>query len=266
MKTEKLSTIVDSLERAAATRSFSSAEPWNYGWSVQGYRDSPQAAMTHDAHRAVSLDRSGVAAFEQATNSLLRLPDIVACYDGEEFWGIMASLVGSLPIGDMRGEIERRVTRLVSPPNSLAVLPLANIAPFATPIRLGPVTVGPFDVSMAGRLEATGKATNKNPWWATATSENELTTVVAYESRAQSRLALREAEQAFDDVVAIALALEPDLDAMSLFSLRGDAHRPGTRGIAIDRAALSRMAKSVPEIRRELGADGIVLAASSARL
>jgi len=81
---------------------------------------------------------------------------------------------------------------------------------------------------------------------------------LTYQCRTQSHRALRDAEQAFEDLVAVTLALEPDLDARSLYSLRGETHRPGTRGLVLDRGALAEVGARVPEVQRELGAPAIV--------
>jgi hypothetical protein len=81
---------------------------------------------------------------------------------------------------------------------------------------------------------------------------------LAYQCRTQFGRAVHEAEEAFNDAIAIGLALEADLNAPSLYSLRGDAYRPGTRGLVLDRAALAEVGKTVPQIQRELGAATIV--------
>lgn len=69
-----------------------------------------------------------------------------------------------------------------------------------------------------------------------------------YDSNSQGEKARREAEAAFDDAVAIALMLEPNLDERGLYSLRGDGYRPGIDGLKIDRHALADVSRANPEL------------------
>ena len=90
-------------------------------------------------------------------------------------------------------------------------------------------------------------------------SEEEVAPIVlAYYGRTQLRRAIDESESAFEDLVSLALMVEPDLDALSLFSLRGDSHRPGIRGLVIDRANLSRKAGLTPGLDQEMYASILV--------
>ena len=70
----------------------------------------------------------------------------------------------------------------------------------------------------------------------------------------QLRRATALAEESFTDLVALALVLEPDLDANKIYSLRGDTNKPGIRGLQQDRGAIARAAKSQPSLNSELGA------------
>ena len=45
--------------------------------------------------------------------------------------------------------------------------------------------------------------------------------------------------------ISLALMFNLDLDALSLYSLRGDAYRPGIRGLAVDRIFLAEVAKTI---------------------
>jgi hypothetical protein len=49
------------------------------------------------------------------------------------------------------------------------------------------------------------------------------------------------AEERLEETIALTLLLEDDLDARELFSGRGDAHRPGVRGLVIDRGAIGSL-------------------------
>jgi hypothetical protein len=82
--------------------------------------------------------------------------------------------------------------------------------------------------------------------------------VMAYVSQSQLELAINSAGDAFEDLISIALMMQPDLDALSLFSLRGDANRPGLRGLVVDRETLSKLSERVPAISREIGCQVLV--------
>ena len=71
-----------------------------------------------------------------------------------------------------------------------------------------------------------------------------------------------DAEQTLEDLVSIAMMLQPDLNALSLFSLRGDVNRPGIRGLVIDRTSLVEASQSAPQLEREIASpvylDGVL--------
>jgi hypothetical protein len=71
---------------------------------------------------------------------------------------------------------------------------------------------------------------------------------------AQASRARHLAEQRFEETVALALLLEPDLTSLELYSGRGDSHRPGIRGLVVDREALV----SLKEASKELAAHIVV--------
>ena len=178
-KTRGPAGIVDRLVDAARGRTVSQQKPWDYGWSIPDYRRSATAAMTHDERRGASLDAAAVVAFEEAIEAMLRLPEVRDQYDGEEFWSLMAGLVGTLPIPAAREEIERRVQRVLAPRESLVVLPLANVAKVRAPISLAAATIGPFGNDLATRLRGqAGNATPDRPatepWWVDATGHTPL--------------------------------------------------------------------------------------------
>jgi hypothetical protein len=276
--------IVNLLVNAALGRSVTMSEPWDYGWSIENYRRSPSAAMAHDRNKGVSLRPEAVAAFEQASTALLRISAIRDRYDPEEFWSVVASLVGTLPMDASRDTLQARITdrvnRLVNPSDSHVLLPLANVASTEGSLEIGPMLIGHWEKAFEERFpsvrasgEAAGAAASATggetadpevgrPWWASP-SVREAPDVpppllLAHQSRFQLGRAIREAESAFEDLVAVALMLEPDLEALSLYGLRGSTHRPGTKGLVIDRASLARAAGKNPTIQRELGAETLV--------
>lgn len=264
-----LGLITDDLVKAALTREVTSEEPWNYGWCVADYRRSEKAAVKHDAARSVRLSAEGVAAFERAMNRLFKVSEIRDRYEAEELWSIAIGMIGPLPISsaapELTVEIDRRLKRLTAPPDSVLVVPLANLNPGATVIEAGPLLIGHPGDEWRERLKARAgepeqPSDDRQPWWHKLKDESEEKDVVlmAHVGLAQSNRAFRDAEEALENLLALALVLELDLDARGLFSLRGDSHRPGIRGLTVDRRALQVSAESSPNLVRELGAEVLV--------
>lgn len=255
--------VVQCFRAAASGREWSQQKPWEYGWSQPSYRRSASASLPHNSDRAVSLDSAAVAAFEEGTEALLRLPAVIDRYDVDEFWALMASLVGRLPMTVPPEHIERQIESVLTAPESLVVMPLANVEPFQGSFVIGPLTIGQFR-SLEERIR--DKVRSAEPgqtatamWWMSADDAGAPAPVtLAYRTEAQRGRAVREAEDAFDDAIAIAAALEPDLDALALYSLRGDTNRPGVRGLTIDRPTLADLGRSSPRIRRELSSDALI--------
>jgi hypothetical protein len=82
--------------------------------------------------------------------------------------------------------------------------------------------------------------------------------LMAYVSQSQLELAINNAGDAFEDLISIALMLQPDLDALSLFSLRGDSNRPGLRGLVVDRETLIKLSETVRAIFKEIACQVLV--------
>jgi hypothetical protein len=265
-------TIVELLVLAAQGREATRFEAWNYGWSDAGYRRSPGAAMTHDRSTAVKLRPSAVESYEQGTSVLLRLDQIRRRYSSEEFWGMTASLVGGLPLSapieQLGAAIDRWVRKVLDPPEAFVVFPIANVAPFERVVEIGQMLLGCFDESFSTRLKE--KAEREvlaqmpdGPWWMRLDyfgkfSPGPAPSLLAYATEAQLDRAVEQAGEAFEDLTSLALMLQPDLDALSLYSLRGDANRPGIRGLVVDREALAKAAESDSLISREHGSPMLV--------
>jgi hypothetical protein len=264
--------IVELLVRAAQGREITGCEAWNYGWSDARYRHSPRAAMTHDSGRAVRLDPSAVEYFEQGTAALLKLSQIRRRYDSEEFWGMAASLVGGQPMGAsserLGTAIDRWVRKVLDPPEAFVVFPIANVAPFERIIEIGPMLLGCLDESFSSRLNEKARRDvlapmPAEPWWMRrdyfgASSPGPPPALLAYATEAQLDRAVEQAGEAFENLTSLALMVQPDLEALSLCSLRGDTHRPGIRGLVVDRKALEEAAQSQERISREIGSPMLV--------
>jgi hypothetical protein len=265
-KSPDVAAIVSDLVLAALTRKVASGEAWDYGWSHVDYRRSPAAAMTHGDGVGVQLNASGIEAFERATNRLLSSRVVRDCYDVEEFWGAMASVVGKLPLSadakELSSKIERQIRQIIDPPKSLVVSPVANIAPPLATLDFGSLIVGHFDERFRKLLSSrVGRAVFTRPnmdlWWAGSHEAGRLkgepVTLLAYMGESQLDRAISDAGEALENLISIALMLQADLDSLSLHSLRGDLNRPGLRGLAVDRVSLMRISESVREASREIG-------------
>jgi hypothetical protein len=263
--------IVADFVQAALTRKVVSAEAWDYGWSQANYRRSSRATMSHSGKKSVRLDSAGVALFEHGASQLLSSQVIRERYDAKEFWSLMASMIGALPLEatvvQLSAVIQRRIEDLLSPPNSVVVCPVANLAPLESVLDFGPLVLGVLDdklkeliASKAGR--AVLAQPNRDLWWASDSSRRgdakAKPTVLAYISKSQLDRAIEEAGEAFENLVSIALMLEQNLENLSLYSLRGDLSRPGLRGLVADRSSLMELSENSPQISREIGAQILV--------
>ena len=65
--------------------------------------------------------------FEEAVQEILHVQQIDQVYDSDELWGLIASLIGSLPLDAtsecLKNEIGRRLHQILDPPSSLVVFP-----------------------------------------------------------------------------------------------------------------------------------------------
>ncbi len=165
----------------------------------------------------------------------------------------------------LAGNVDERLNRLITPPDSMVVVPIANLNPGDNLIEVGPLLIGRLSDAWRTRMKALGGGQEpppgtRQPWWHSLRNDSKERDIVllAHFGRSQLDRAFRDAEEVFEGLVALALVLEPDLDGRQLFSLRGDSHRPGIRGLAVDRQSLQNSAKASPDLFRELGAEVLV--------
>jgi hypothetical protein len=259
---EKL--IAVQLLEAARERTASSSKPWDYGWCDESYRRSEDAALSYKPGLSVRLSRSGVEAFEAAVMALLKISSVADAYDKEEFWGVVGGLVGTLPLGgepdDLRKLIESRLQRLVATTVAWVLFPVCHVASPSSVLEFGPLRIGSGKEIWASLPDETRAKLGDSPhysslwWYPTPAGPQESIVLCAYSTHRQLEQAFHDAQKAFDDLISLALMSEPDLDSLGLYSLRGDTHRPGVRGIKLDRHSLSEIAKRQDGVTKELAA------------
>lgn len=256
-KRSKQEEILEKLVSAATGRELCDRRAWLYGWAVETYRRSSEAAIPYIGEQSVSLSADAVAEYEVAMQHLLELSPVKESYDHEELWALVASLIGSVPFGHrdtVTALIQRRLSLLISAPPSVIAFPLANVAWSGPPLLIGDLLIGICDERWIHALASLSVRPSEEVipdkvWWVgdestsaqTADSEDALPPSVAFamRSRLQSRRAFDAASEVFTDLLSLALVFESDLDQRGLFSGRGDSHRPGIRGLTLDRHALS---------------------------
>jgi hypothetical protein len=270
-KSTGIQRIVDSFVRAALDREITTGKAWDYGWSQASYRRSSTAAMSHDRHKRVRLHVAGIDSFEEATTTLLAFQQVQQRYDVDEFCELTASLVGTLPLkadlDQLSSIISRWIDKILAPVNSVVVFAVANVARLENVLSLGPLVVGRLDHRFKQLVQVKAERAVlerqiHDLWWMSDSVENgpdqSSPVVLAYAGQSQLELAINKAREAFEDLISIALMMQPDLDALSLFSLRGDANRPGLRGLVVDREALTKLAETAPAISKEIGCQVLV--------
>ncbi|MCE9674055.1 hypothetical protein LY474_40320 [Myxococcus stipitatus] len=271
MGKQKALTPAELLWRAAAERTLEprgSKKPWVYGWCSQVHRYSAQALVPFDSERVVRFTQQGVEAIESAVVSLLRQASFRAIWDEEEIWGIVASMVATLPMDGMeqhvRDELDKRLKHLMSPGPSLVVFPVSHVGWKGAPIVAGNAVIGRLGrewmTVLQGMYGVPVTLAEAGVWWCEdgalsgMESSREQPVVIGVVVSSAGERARRGAESVFEDIVELSMLFEPDLEAQGLFSLRGDAFRPGLRGLQMDRHALGRIGKTCEPVLKELSA------------
>jgi len=260
-KADTLDSIAVLLTKAATSRLASTHQPWEYGWPIQEYRHSGEAAIHGESGSSVTFSADGMHSLEEAVEKLQRIQKFKNLYEEEDLWVLVASLAASVPLGGPEGKthslITARLQKLGNPPPATVLFPVANVNASPQPIRIGGLRIGFWSHSdfddirqqVLPRLERSTK-----PWWIAGDQGAVVGCCIGPE---QIGRAVRAGEELFESVISLALMFEEDLDSRNLFSLRGDSHRPGMRGLSVDREYLTELATQVPEIHRELGASVI---------
>ncbi|MDE0700686.1 MAG: HEPN domain-containing protein [Acidimicrobiaceae bacterium] len=244
------------------------AEPWVYGWSVDGYRNSGTAALPSQAG-PVGLSTKGIAAFEVAVKRLLREPAIQRRWDPEEFWGLIATTVVTIfEASDREAAISMNLDRIREAGPSLVVLPIANVSWRAEPRQVADGILGRLDRQLISMVESVSgsrpdfEASGAREWIRSQTAQDCPTgpcePVVAVKwTASQQQRAFEEAERWFEHVCCLALLLDRSSETVPP-SLRGAHNRPGVRGIVPDRTTFEELLATSTRGQLELGCEPLV--------
>jgi len=248
--------------------------PWDYGWSVPGYRHSPDAAISGPSG-PVTFRRDGLLAWEDAVTALLKERSIRDRWSAGELWGIVASITVAASLSKERTSfLDKKVQALRSCGPALNVVLIANVTWNRPSLALDDVVVGYAKQEfldlvnlVAGSRnsidQATGGGWLRDSVQSRLRAEDDPVPVAfACWTVGQWQLADKETDRRLQDVVNLCLLLERDLKAHRVHR-RGDANRPGVRGLTLDRGAIERGVidsahlelGSTPLIVRDLFAD-----------
>lgn len=244
-----------SLAVAASGRRYEkSGEGWTYGFAVEGYRRSPEACIQVAKETFVFFTPEAITRLEQATETLLRTSAVQQAWESEEFWGVVADLVATLPREEpeaaRRAEIDRRLGHLRQSGPSLVAFPIANASWARGPLAIGDFVVGRADGQWREAIAAAAKGRpvltkeDQLPWLSADTQSPPSHVAFAAWVPAFGARARTTALSLLDDVLGLVMLFHHDAASQNLFPLRGDSHRPGVRGLVIHRPALSGLASS----------------------
>jgi hypothetical protein len=232
------------------------SEPWDYGWCLENYRNSENAALS-SSRGPVTLTSQGVKAYEDSVTRLLKDGKISARWDTEEFWGLVAVTVvvaaSELAEEERLAYVEDKINFLRNAGKALTVQLIANVTWDRAPLALGAAVIGNandeflnfVNSSSRGRIQLEEELWQrwKERYVEPRIGEGSPTPIaIACWTIGQNRLAFGETERQLRNIVDLALLLERDLEGHGIYH-RGDINRPGIRGVVLDRGAIGRNLK-----------------------
>lgn len=242
---------------------------WNYGWCLAEYRASPSAAIeSPNGPKTIELDAR--QEFEEAVRLLSREPAIRARWDLEELWGTVANrVVAAAEASEPKAQLAGAVHGLRTAETNLVLLAIANVEAPAETLVVADCVIGEAGDAFVQAVKA---AAGNRP----QCGLNVLDTlskrypanhgpvvVAALWTGAQAGLAIERAEDQLRTVLDVALLLEPDPGGLGMYSLRGPANRPGSRGTTVHRPALEVAMREMGS-EAELAAQIVVIGPANA--
>lgn len=226
-------------------------EPWAYGWGYEGYRRSGRAALP-SKDGPVTLTAAGLAAFESAMVSLLRESAIRSRWNPEEFWRLVSSLiVAASSEPDKVKMLELNIGRVRTAGPALTLALVANVIWARPPMAFGNAVIGNANRRLLAAVNdnARGRCLIGDEIGVSWLKEQVLSrrtpsgaprpVAMACWTDGQGELAIDGFERQLRNLVDLSMLLERDLKANEVFR-RGDANRPGIRGLKLDRGAVQR--------------------------
>ncbi|MFH9893424.1 hypothetical protein ACH4OQ_24535 [Streptomyces luteogriseus] len=232
-------------EAAETIKEAQDLTPWNYGWSLPEYRRSEKAALS-SPNGPVTMSTTGVAAYEEAVESLLKQASVRDRWDSKEIWGLVASLVAVANTKEnCREFIDANLPRIIKPGPALALFPVSNVTWNGAPHIIGDDCViglasQDFIDAASGLGARAGSAPDVISTYLSKQKHEQPLVCFAATVPEQRGAAFEQATRKLESVVDIALLLEPEKEQRGLYSLRGPWNRPGVRGLTLDRRAIEK--------------------------
>jgi len=233
------------LAAVACANPSENSRPWDYGWSVESYRRSPDSAIS-SPQGSVRLSAEGVEKVEALHELLSKQAQVRDRWDLKELWGFVATLVafvfGCTEKEEKAGTLLARI--LYAEP-ALVVFPVANIAWEGGPQRVGKKSViGRFDDEFVRAVEQLGGRAqaqkDRVAEYIKGLSHRGPRIGFASLVPGQRGVARSQARRNLQLAVDLSIMLVRDKGERNLWSLRGDTNRPGVRGITLDRHAVEQ--------------------------
>ncbi|WP_224242888.1 HEPN domain-containing protein [Hyalangium gracile] len=207
-------------------------------------------------------------AIESAVESFLKQASFRALWDEKEVWGVVASMVATLPMDAdeqlVRDALGKRLERLTLPGPTVVVFPVSHVGWKGPPLVVGQAVLGRLGrewmTALEGVYGSPVSLAEAGVWWweksalAEMDASREPPVVIAVVVPSAGERAHKVAETVFEDLVELSLLFEPNLESRGLYSLRGDVFRPGIRGLRVDRHALESIGKTCKPVLNELAA------------
>ncbi len=171
---------------------------------------------------------------------------------------------------DPSAMVSANLKRLREASAALTVVPLANVAWDGPPLEIANGVIGSLDQEFLVLLRSSPGAppeleSDRGREWLRQQTELEAPSrsgsqtrrvvAAAHWTQAQQQSAVDQSQRWVENVCNVALLLEPDLEALGLWSLRGSHNRPGVRGLVRDHSALVRLLEDDPEGRFEISSE-----------
>jgi hypothetical protein len=288
--------VIKLLVKAAAGRiAAPGREEWSIGWSAETYRRSDRAAVSTD-EGPMTFDPPSLEAYEQAVELLLSERKIRDTWDAEDFWGIVADMVATIPTSVPTSSVEDivaiRLKQLRKPGDTLIALAIANVAWEGSPLSFSNLVIGELGEQWKEAVNSVARSRPKLDgtqveWWlnvqagieadsgghemeeppddnSEASGESKKVwpdpsalkrppVVMATWVQSHHGLAVRHASERLQQVIDLALLLEPEPKIIELYPI-GSANQPGLRGLKLDRGAIGAVFAGRSIGRRELAA------------